>query len=165
MGSAAPQDPIFWPLHGQSERYVQMVRLAARHGFIDIDEQWGYQHIKRSVNSDTRLVCDWSNVTEGSYERPDCSTGTCPGHKASDLLPFDNLFGDHGSYSNPEFYNMTAPDSTYMSYVYDKLISWDGCPGGKFTIPGTRFELRGLSPTCLPACLPACPARVVRYGN
>merc|ERR1711988_1451672 len=76
--SAAPQDPTFWPLHGNAERYIQYLRLLNDAGKVTMDMTWGYQHGSQ-VPSDTGQVCDWSGVT--GMEMPTCSFETCPGHK------------------------------------------------------------------------------------
>ena len=88
--SAAPQDPIFWPLHGPAERFVQWLRVWKGKGLVEFDETWSYTHVDAA--SDTHVVCDWSEV-EG-LELPKCAKGTCPGHKSSDILPFTNLLGE-----------------------------------------------------------------------
>ena len=43
--SAAPYDPLFWPLHGMVERYVQLVRYYAERGELGVafDDAWGYE--------------------------------------------------------------------------------------------------------------------------
>lgn len=130
--SAAPQDPIFWPLHGQSERFIQFVRSKARDGLLQLSEDWGYYHVN-TVATDTRLVCDWENVT--GMELPTCLRHeTCPGHRGHDLLPFDSIFDDGKQYSNLEFYTMIHPDSSVLPYVYDKLETWDGCEDGTLSL-------------------------------
>lgn len=130
--SAAPQDPIFWPLHGQSERFIQFVRAKTRDGLLQLNEDWGYFHVN-SVATDTRLVCDWDNVT--GMELPHCQKHeTCPGHRVNDLLPFDSIFDDGKQYTNLEFYLMIHPDSPVLPYVYDKLETWNGCEGGTLSL-------------------------------
>ena len=126
--SAAPQDPLFWPLHGLAERFVQLVRLYAAEGVIAYDETWGYDHV--NVMSDTHRVCDWTNAT--GLELPTCAPGVCPGHREDDVLPFEYVFGAGGQqyYSNAEFYAEISPSNDEMPYVYDKLQTWPGCEGG-----------------------------------
>jgi len=125
--SSAPQDPIFWPLHGNAERFVQALRHYKDQGNITFDETWSYEHIQ--APSDTHLVCDWEGV-EG-YGMPTCATGTCPGHKADDLLPFEGLHWAGGvqrmTYSNQEFYDAIDPLNTDMPYVYDSVLHWAAC--------------------------------------
>jgi hypothetical protein len=38
--SAAPQDPLFWPLHGNAERFVQYLRVLKAEGTITFNETW-----------------------------------------------------------------------------------------------------------------------------
>ena len=38
--SAAPQDPTFWPLHGNAERFVQYLRVLKAEGTITFNETW-----------------------------------------------------------------------------------------------------------------------------
>jgi len=38
--SSAPQDPLFWPLHGNAERFVQYLRVLKQEGVIEFDETW-----------------------------------------------------------------------------------------------------------------------------
>ncbi|KAJ8600393.1 hypothetical protein CTAYLR_001414 [Chrysophaeum taylorii] len=127
--SAAPYDPLFWPLHGMAERYVQAIRYYIAHGESNVSEAWSYYH-PFDVVSDTRVVCDWSNVDEWSLEMPDCVFGeTCPGHKIDDLLPFESIFvNTEKSYlTNRDFYAMTSPFSEHITYVYDQLTNWTEC--------------------------------------
>ena len=132
--SAAPYDPLFWPLHGLAERYMQVIRHFGAEGLIELNETWGYWHLDH-VASDTHTVCDWSNVDNMSL--PVC-TGktTCPGHKSEDLLPFLNIFPGENYSTNAEFYNRTSPGSSYLPYVYDKLTSWPACDGGVMSPTG-----------------------------
>lgn len=124
--SAAPQDPTFWPLHGNAERYVQYLRVLNSNKTIIFNETWSYDH--QGAASDTDLVCDWSNVTEFT-DMPTCSKGSCPGHKEDDLLPFKKLFPSQGDkeYTNKEFYNVISPFNTLLPYAYDGLSTWRGC--------------------------------------
>ena len=34
------------------------------------------------------MICDWSDVREGTLDMPTCIKGICGGHNAKDLLPF-----------------------------------------------------------------------------
>lgn len=124
--SAAPQDPTFWPLHGNAERFVQYVRLLAANGTLSYNDSWSYTH--QGAASDTNVVCDWSNVTD-RFDRPTCSKGECPGHKEFDVLPFTKLFPNQKNkhYTNREFYNLVSPFNTELPYAYDGLASWKGC--------------------------------------
>ena len=135
--SAAPQDPLFWPLHGNAERFMTLVRAMAYDGEKALDETWGYQHV-RHLMSDTHGVCDWTGVT--GMELPTCTAGprssngasSCSGHRADDLLPFTGLWaGQSTKLSNAEFYDFVAPTNTEMPYVYDKVSYWPACPEGK----------------------------------
>jgi hypothetical protein len=132
--SAAPQDPLFWPLHGLAERYLQLLRTWHRNGTFIMNETWGYVHSK-GVLSDTELVCDWQGVS--GEEMPNCtSPTTCDGHHAKDVLPFEwpvppDVEGARATYTNEEFYELIAPWDVRMPYVYDKLSTWPACPGGQ----------------------------------
>ena len=135
--SAAPQDPLFWPLHGMAERFLQYARMLKAEGTLDFDETWGYEHMTL-LPSDTGVVCDWSAVDSAAsgrgsagtdvYAMPACAKATCPGHKADDTLPFEGLRADQaGLYTNAEFYELTSPYSDAMPYTYDSLTYWPGC--------------------------------------
>merc|ERR1711988_895209 len=50
--SAAPQDPTFWPLHGNAERFVQYLRLLDEEGVDDFDQTWGYHHTTNLPSDD-----------------------------------------------------------------------------------------------------------------
>ena len=127
--SAAPQDPTFWPLHGNAERYLQYARLLKAEGVLSFSEAWGYAHAKE-LPSDTGIVCDWSDVADGSMDMPKCAQETCPGHKADDILPFANLMSSQdGLYTNEEFYELVDPTNDDLPYVYDSLSYWPGCDG------------------------------------
>ena len=125
--SAAPQDPIFWPLHGNAERFLQLVRIMHSLGVISLDESWGYAHEKH-VSSDTGVVCDWSEVD--ALEMPKCTKATCPGHREEDLLPFKDLAPSLPEFlTNRQMYDAIHPNSLVMPYVYDSLDYWQGCDG------------------------------------
>ncbi|KAH8066645.1 hypothetical protein JL722_1098 [Aureococcus anophagefferens] len=125
--SAAPQDPTFWPLHGNAERYLQYARLLKAEGVLSFSESWGYSHAQE-LPSDTGIVCDWSGVDPASMELPTCAKETCPGHKGDDLLPFADLMDSQdGLYTNNEFYELVDPTNDDLPYVYDSLSYWPGC--------------------------------------
>ena len=124
--SAAPQDPTFWPLHGNAERFMHLVRLLNAQGDKGLDETWGYMHVKTGLDSDTHAVCNWTGVT--GMDMPDCELGaTCPGHHEDDLLPFDLWESQPHKFSNAEFYNYTSPLNKHVPYVYDRLTYWPAC--------------------------------------
>jgi hypothetical protein len=125
--SSAPQDPTFWPLHGNAERIVSLMRIYKKRGLIDFDETWGYSH-QTSLPSDTGRVCDWSEAT-GTLDMPKCTTGICPGHKEEDLLPFTDLFKEQGDtlLTNGEFYSRINPWSDELPYAFDSLFYWEAC--------------------------------------
>jgi len=126
--SAAPQDPLFWPLHGLSERFVQYARALKKAGLLDFDETWDYAHAP-NIASDTGYVCDWGGA--GDAAMPECYEATCPGHNEDDLLPFEDLFpGQRGLVTNAEFYARTHPIDGDTDYVYDTLDYWPACDGG-----------------------------------
>lgn len=124
--NTAPQDPLFWALHGNAERFVQLKVRLMEEGFIDFDTSWEYSHAS-DVPSDTHVVCDWSGV-EG-LDLPTCSKGTCPGHKVDDLLPFAGLLESDGEkfYTNLDFLHLISPSSDKTAYVYDTLDNWEAC--------------------------------------
>ena len=133
--SAAPQDPIFWPLHGNAERFVQYLRLLKDKGTISMDEAWAYEHTTH-VPSDTGLVCEWEGVT--GMQMPTCERKTCPGHKSDDLLPFEYLMTHQtGLYSNMGFYKLSHPDNDELPYVYDSLDYWAGCTNSSMLTEAT----------------------------
>ena len=124
--SAAPQDPTFWPLHGNAERFMHLVRLLNAQGDKHLDETWGYMHVTTGLDSDTHAVCNWTGV-EG-MGMPSCDLGaTCPGHHEDDLLPFDLWESQPHKFSNSEFYNYTSPLNKHVPYVYDRLTFWPSC--------------------------------------
>mmetsp|Transcript_24930 Transcript_24930/g.29454 ORF Transcript_24930/g.29454 Transcript_24930/m.29454 type:complete len:652 (+) Transcript_24930:87-2042(+) len=126
--SSAPQDPTFWPLHGNAERFITFLRVSKAKGLIEFDETWGYEHISE-LASDNGIVCDWSEVEAGSLEMPTCSKGTCSGHKEDDLLPFTDLYHEQGStlLTNSEFYQVIHPYSDKLPYAFDTFSYWEAC--------------------------------------
>ena len=124
--SAAPQDPLFWAIHGNAERFLQLARVLKAKGYLNFDETWGYEHQK--IASDTGLVCDWSNAT--GMEMPKCVFDeTCTGHRADDVLPFTKLYDEmEHEFTNVEFYGILDPaNAEQIPYVYDSLLYWEGC--------------------------------------
>jgi len=128
LTSAAPQDPLFWPVHGNSERFVQYLRVLKEEKVVDFDETWGYV-FTTGAPGNTGRVCDWSNV-DVITDMPNCTFATCPGHKADDLMPFTHLYPEQGEklLSNAEFYAMISPYNEDLPYVYDSMSTWKGCP-------------------------------------
>jgi len=126
--SAAPQDPIFWPLHGNAERFVLALQYYKDQGTISFDETWGYSH--DGAASDVDLVCDWSDVSSIT-DMPTCTKTTCPGHKIDDLLPFSNLYMVDGLktrfFTNAEFVEILQYDNKNLPYVYDSVTYWESC--------------------------------------
>ena len=126
--SAAPQDPTFWPLHGNAERFTMYLRVLKKKGVVDMDEEWGYEHSK-NLPSESGRVCDWTNVDVESTEMPTCTEATCPGHKALDLLPFTRLYDGQGNkhLTNIELYNYVSPFNEDLPYAYDSVSYWKAC--------------------------------------
>lgn len=62
--SAAPYDPMFWPLHGIADRFLMLKRLRYYEKSTELEETWGYDHALVNVASDTHLVCDWDRVDQ-----------------------------------------------------------------------------------------------------
>jgi len=125
--SAAPQDPTFWPLHGNGDRFVMYLRVLKAKQVFDFDETWKYAH-ETQLPSDTGMVCDWSTVKDVT-DMPTCTKDICPGHKEDDLLPFTNLFSDQKDslLSNRQLYDRVNPYHEDLPYVYDSLSYWEGC--------------------------------------
>jgi hypothetical protein len=139
--SSAPQDPLFWPLHGNAERYVQLIRILAKRGHITLDETWDYVH-SENLASDTGVVCDWSGV-EG-VEMPTCEKAICSGHKEDDLLPFENLASSLPKYvSNAQLWAAIHPHSDKTDYVYDALDYWKGCTDKSLAYESLGVRLHG----------------------
>ena len=122
--SAAPQDPLFWPLHGLAERFVAFKRILSDKGVGTLNETWGYHH-EGNLPSDVAHICDWTNVTEVGL--PHCYKGTCPGHRAEDILSQSNFLGTGDTYTLSEFYEFLSPFNTDLPYVYDSFTQWPGC--------------------------------------
>lgn len=121
--SAASFDPIFWPLHGGSERMLATKRLAvANDPSIPFDETWGY------VSDDITAVylhgsCDWSSVTgPEDLTLPTCtySDDACIGHNEHDDVGGSNFLGTGETYTNKEFYEFINPLNADLPYVYDR---------------------------------------------
>lgn len=121
--SAAPYDPIFWSLHGLAERFLTYKRMQADSFLALFSTDWGYQHDRTA--SDTEHRCDWDGVT--GMEMPNCYSGTCPGHKADDLLPMGNFLDQNETYSNQDFFDFTSPQNSDLPYIYDNFDSWPAC--------------------------------------
>lgn len=58
-------------------------------------------------------MCDWSNL-DSITGLPTCSTGTCSGHNADDILPFDLSGlsrGLNAGSTNQDFYDFLDPSN------------------------------------------------------
>ena len=110
--------------------HAQYARLLKSRGELNFTEAWGYEHL-RNVASDNHMVCDWSNAT--GMELPACVRATCSGHREDDKLPAAMPTGGRGDgpLTNREFYELIAPGSVDLPYVYDSLAHWGGCEGGR----------------------------------
>ena len=71
--SASPWDPTFWIIHGTAERLLHWRRLVGRgqSPALPFDSTWGYNHSTEAA-SDTQLICNWTNVDQGSAALPTC---------------------------------------------------------------------------------------------
>jgi hypothetical protein len=135
--SAAPYDPLFWVIHTTTERLLQLRRLRSQlisgssssSSAMPFDETWGYEHI--DSDSDMGTICDWNDVSDYSdtLSMPTCVAGTCSGHLADDVIPFD-LSGYSSTLSaettNQEFYDWLSPTNEDLPYVYDSF-NYDQC--------------------------------------
>ena len=126
--SAAPADPLFWPIHTTAERLLHYRRLLDLNGIMNFTQDFRYEHAMSQDSlitppSDTGYVCDWSS---GDSSMPSCEKGVCAGHGANDLLPFGNFTGRGDTYTNLEFYHYSAPDNEALPYLYDNF-AWEHC--------------------------------------
>ena len=114
FSSAAPYDPIFWPVHGQIERVLSLKRVRLAQGYLSsktFAESWGF------AAKDKRYLagrCDWSGVSSvDDLTLPSCtfhvSNTSCYGHGQNDILDFSNFLGRGETYSNNEFYEFMHP--------------------------------------------------------
>mmetsp|Transcript_88921 Transcript_88921/g.254212 ORF Transcript_88921/g.254212 Transcript_88921/m.254212 type:complete len:215 (+) Transcript_88921:20-664(+) len=131
--SAAPYDPLFWVLHPTAERLLQWRRVLSAKGWKPLNETWGYAH--HDDTSDLGRVCNW----EPGAKLATCKVGTCPGHNADDVLPFEGLIVDGEMPTNAELYDFIDPTNPALPYVYDTFeyshcarenlaIGWDDVP-------------------------------------
>ena len=152
--SAAPADPLFWPIHTTAERLVHYRRLLAKSGAKDFVQDWRYEHNMAGGTtfitppSDTGVVCDWSGVDDAN-PMPVCVEGTCPGHGVDDDLPFGNFTGaddEPDPYTNIDFYEFSAPDNDALPYLYDNFayehcaaLGYDFRPSGYNASSDARY--------------------------
>ena len=139
--SGAPADPIFFVIHATAERFLwtRILNSLEAPEKWPFDQTWGYDHAVSNVASDTKVVCDWSNV-QSDLDMPVCSKGTCPGHREDDLLPFGNFLGNNETYTNYEFYEFMSPSNDDYPYVYDSLIHWPACDDAGEDITGASSD-------------------------
>jgi hypothetical protein len=127
FSSAAPFDPIFWPLHGSLERLVDLKRILVSLGNItNFNETWGFT----KVDDDVALsgVCDWSGVTGVTdLTLPLCDTdASCSGHSENDVIEFGNFLNTGDKYTAKEFYEFMHPWNVDLPYTYD-TFDYDYC--------------------------------------
>lgn len=120
----APNDPLFWLLPGMFERYMHQIRYLNANGQYDFDMSWGFE------TTPANPVYDWTSV-HSAYTLPNIIRTPPTGSHEDDLIPFkadDILLGVGASaVTNREFFNMTAPFSPHLRYVYDQLLHWSQC--------------------------------------
>ena len=72
------------------------------------------------ADSDLGVTCDWQDV-DAQTGLPACSTGTCEGHNANDVLPFDLSSLSRAlsaATTNQEFYDWLDPMNGDIPYVH-----------------------------------------------
>ena len=133
--SAAPNDPIFWVIHTEQERFLQWRRIASAKGLRYLDETWGYEHWASPTTpaSDTGVVCDWTASQESQL--PTCHPGRCSGHTPYDRLNFGNFshYGLDEHPTNEAFYEFLDPYNDKLPYAYDSF-DWDHCEQQGFDV-------------------------------
>ena len=101
---AAPNDPLFFPMHPIFEKAWQLLRLSP-----------AYAHLNMS----------WDNVAPSN-----CEGGT----GWHDKLPFADLFdnvtgvGEMGAYTNSQLWELFEPAGDHIPYVYDNFEFGDCSP-------------------------------------
>ena len=94
---AAPNDPIFWPIHPLFEKAWQVIRMSPK--FASEDVAW-----KNHASSEC-------NGTDFDARTPFKSL-------------FDN---NEERYTNEQLWHLFKPDGDDIPYVYDQFVSWGGC--------------------------------------
>lgn len=100
---AAPNDPLFWPMHPIFEKAWQVLRLSS-----------SYAHLNLTWNNEASANCEGGT---GWHE----------------TLPFGDLFdgvvgmGDNGGYTNAQLWDLFTPDGDTIPYVYDQFSNWGSC--------------------------------------
>jgi hypothetical protein len=102
MGAgAAPNDPIFWPIHPIFDKSWQALRLSPK--FSDADMVWNNTAASASCNG-----TGWGG--------------------ADGLTPFASLFDDDDRrYTNEELWELFTPDGDAIPYMYDQFTEWGDC--------------------------------------
>ena len=161
--SAAPYDPIFWPIHPTSERLFHFRRTLSYLGVRGLSEVWAYEHTSVAA-TDTGTYCNWTGVDPRSTDMPSCSrTGgatpleeVCPSHRAAAPLGgyscvgvcgFEDLKEQRQSehdgggrtqeggefFTNEEFYDYVSPFNGDLPYMYDSFL-WPHCDADGYPI-------------------------------
>ena len=114
---AAPNDPIFWPMHPIFDKMTQVLRLSPAYS--------------RAMNF------SWDNG----------GTSCTSGVGWDDVLPFEDLFAASrqtanasnstawlssgvkldGAYTNADLWELFTPDGDAIPYVYDQFTGWGEC--------------------------------------
>lgn len=148
--SASPFDPTFWLIHPTIDRLMHYRRLVADR--MPFDETWAYAH-STTAPSDTGIVCHWDEV-KTENELPTCVRDTCPGHRETDTIPFQNFLGQEETYTNLEMFSFLSPTNIDLPYMYADF-RWEHCdnegfafgvdetgqPPNNFTIPAAIHSL------------------------
>lgn len=149
--SAAPYDPVFWPIHPTSERLFHFRRIISYLGIRHLHEDWGYQHAF-NVATDWGTYCNWTNVDSATQSMPVCTRNAsvdphldvCPSHRADAPLggyhcvgvcEYEDLkdAGPSSYFTNAEFYDYTSPFNENLPYMYDSF-EWPHCDESGYPI-------------------------------
>jgi len=139
--STSPEDPSFWPIHGNLERLFHAKLMTG--GFSN--NAWGV------FPSD---ICDKSTCYDADEDEKGEYSHCCYGHYENDQL-LDFVKGDVNTgmgLGNREQLDQTDPlsDSYAMTYIYDEF-GWDHCDESFVELYTTLIEESANYPTAKPS--------------